>query len=79
MPDSKAKRGKPDRIRVSLNQPHERVYWSRKFNCTVPRLREAVDKAGHMALDVASFLLGGEYEEAKDDDWQDDGVQGQGS
>lgn len=58
MPDSKSKRGKPDRIRVSIDQRHEREYWSKHFGCSVLQLRRAVEAVGPMAADVRKQLAG---------------------
>lgn len=52
MPDNPKKRGPADRIRISLEQAHERAYWTKKIGVTVGDLRWAVRLVGPMARDV---------------------------
>lgn len=52
MTDDRSRRGKQDRDRINLNEPHEVRHWAQKFGCSEDELREAVKRAGPMADDV---------------------------
>jgi hypothetical protein len=52
MTDDLSKRGKQDRDRINLNEPHEVRRWAQKFGCSEDELREAVKRVGSMADDV---------------------------
>lgn len=52
MTDDRSKRGKQDRDRINVNEPHELRRWAQKFGCTEDELRDAVKRAGPMADDV---------------------------
>jgi len=52
MTDDLSKRGKQDRDRINVNEPHELRHWAKKFGCTEDELRDAVKRAGPMADDV---------------------------
>lgn len=56
MSDDKSKTGGGDRQRISLSDDYEVRDWSAKFGVTPERLRQAVEKAGPMADDVAREL-----------------------
>ena len=56
MPDDKHKRGKPDRIRVSANEPYEVRYVAEKKNLPVPLVRNVIKQVGPMRKDVESYL-----------------------
>jgi hypothetical protein len=57
MADDKRKTGKPDRIRINVNQDHERRYWCKAFGITLARLQEAVAKVGPMVENVRQELI----------------------
>lgn len=57
MPDDKRKRGKADRIRIALSQPHESRYWCKSLGVTRERLRLAIVMAGPMVKDVKAWLI----------------------
>lgn len=57
MPDNPRKRGKADRIRIAVNQPHELRYWCAEFGVTQARLREAVREVGPMVAAVKRYLI----------------------
>jgi hypothetical protein len=52
MTDDLSKRGRQDRDRINVNEPHELRRWAQKFGCSEDELREAVKRAGPMADDV---------------------------
>jgi hypothetical protein len=52
MTDDLSKRGKQDRDRINVNEPHELRHWAHKFGCTEEELRDAVKRAGPIAADV---------------------------
>jgi hypothetical protein len=56
MPDDKSKRGLADRHRISLSENYECHYWAEKFGVSVAQLKQAVQKVGPMAEDVAREL-----------------------
>lgn len=56
MSDNKQNVGKPDRNRINLSEEYEVSYWTKKFNVSEERLKEAVKKAGSMSKDVEAFL-----------------------
>lgn len=56
MPDDKTKRGRIDRARVSLEQPHETVYWTKRLGVSKRRLIAIVKRVGPMAKDVRRAL-----------------------
>lgn len=47
MADNPNKRGTPDNDLVSLSQPWEVNYWTKRFNKTEAQLREAIRKVGN--------------------------------
>lgn len=57
MPDDPRKRGKPDRIRINVNQRHELRYWAAALGVTQERLREAVRQVGPMVAAVKRYLI----------------------
>lgn len=56
MPDDKDKTGKPDDIRINVNEPYEVEYWKEKLKITPERLREVVKVVGPMVDDVKRKL-----------------------
>ena len=58
MSDDPTQRGPQDRARISLEQEHERRYWSQRFGVDEPRLREAVAAVGDSADAVERHLRG---------------------
>jgi hypothetical protein len=53
------KPGKSQDRRIHLEQPHEAVYWSKKFEVSTIQLYKAVQAAGTNKVDkVAGILLG---------------------
>lgn len=57
MSDNRKKRGKHDRIRVNVNQPHEVRHWRKAFGVTSATLRAAVFMVGPMVKDVRAALI----------------------
>jgi Protein of unknown function (DUF3606) len=58
MSDDNKKPGSQDRLRINVNEDYELRDWSKKFNVTPDRLKEAVKKVGVMAADVEKELKG---------------------
>ncbi|HYC66036.1 MAG TPA: DUF3606 domain-containing protein [Reyranellaceae bacterium] len=58
MADDLSKRGPEDRIRINVNEDHERRYWCSKFACTEEDLRAAVAEVGVKAADVERLVRG---------------------
>jgi hypothetical protein len=56
MADDKTKTGKPDRDRINTGEDYEVRDWAKKFGVSEDRLRQAVQKVGPMAKDVAKAL-----------------------
>lgn len=56
--DDSSKRGKPDSDTISLEQAHERDYWTKKFGVSIEKLREAVFKVGKSKRKVEEYLKG---------------------
>lgn len=56
MSDNPAKRGKPDRIRIS-SQWHERRYWCKRLGITESQLRVAIAATGPMVKNVKRWLI----------------------
>ena len=56
MADDLGNRGKQDRDRINVNEPHEATYWTKALGCTEDQLRAAVKSAGVMAADVRAKL-----------------------
>jgi hypothetical protein len=56
MSDDKTNRGPRDRERVNVGEDYEVSYWTREFNCTEAKLRQAVQAVGPMARDVKAWL-----------------------
>lgn len=54
--DDPTKTGKPDRIRINVNEAYELRDWSEKFGITPEKLRETLAKVGPMAADVEKAL-----------------------
>jgi hypothetical protein len=49
MADDTKWKGEQDRIRVSLSEPYEIRYWTKKFGVTAAELRDAIKKDGNSA------------------------------
>jgi len=56
MTDDPNIRGGQDRSRINADQDHELDYWAQKWGVSRDELKEAVQKAGPMAKDVAVQL-----------------------
>jgi hypothetical protein len=56
MSDNPNNRGGQDRSRINASQDHELDYWMQKWGVSRDELRQAVQKAGPMAKDVADEL-----------------------
>ncbi len=56
MPDNKDKRRPRDASRVNIHEDYEVSYWSRAFNTTKEKLKEAVSRAGTSSEAVRKFL-----------------------
>ncbi len=56
MADNRKKRGPIDRALVSLSEPFEVRYWSKKFRVAPAKLRRAVKDAGRSAKKVGAYL-----------------------
>jgi len=56
MADDRTKTSQSDRIRINVNEDYERRDWAKKFGVSEQRLREAVQKVGPMAQNVAEEL-----------------------
>ena len=57
MSDDKGQSGKADRARINLSEDYEVRDWAEKFGVSPEELRDAAERAGPMALDVARHLL----------------------
>lgn len=57
MADDPKKRGKPDRIRIHVNQPHERRYWCKRLEASHTYLKWLVKKVGPMVKDVKAEMI----------------------
>lgn len=55
--DNKSKRGKPDRIRISVTQKHELRHWAKALQISQARLKNIVAITGPMVKDVKEFLI----------------------
>ena len=56
MADNKSKRGKPDRIRININEKYEFDRWKKALNVSGQALAGAVRVVGPMVEDVKSYL-----------------------
>jgi hypothetical protein len=56
MPDSPTNRGEPDRSRVSLQQPHEVSYWTKRFGVSREQLEQAVSAVGNSVEAIERHL-----------------------
>jgi hypothetical protein len=56
MADDRKKVGKPDRIRINVNEPYEVGYWSRKFGTSAANLHKVVRQVGPMVKNVKKKL-----------------------
>lgn len=55
--DDLKKTGKPDRIRINVNQRFERLDWCRALGVSQIELRAAVKAVGPMVKDVKKYLI----------------------
>jgi hypothetical protein len=56
VPAERAYGSPADCSRVVLREAWQVSYWSRRFRCTVERLRGAIDSVGNAATDVDRFM-----------------------
>lgn len=56
MADDLSKHGPPDGIRINVNEAWELRDWSKHFNVTPAKLKEAVAAVGVMTKDVKRHL-----------------------
>jgi hypothetical protein len=56
MADNRKKRGGSDRGLISLSEPYEVRYWSKKFKVTPARLKAAVKAVGRSARRVEGYI-----------------------
>lgn len=56
MPDDKSETGKPDDLRINVNEDYEVRDWTKKLNTTPEKLKDAVKKVGPMVSDVKKEL-----------------------
>jgi predicted double-glycine peptidase len=56
MADDPDERGPQDRSRISLSEPYEIQYWTKKFGVTPADLREAIKRVGNSAKAVEEEL-----------------------
>ena len=56
MADSKKKKGKADRARVSGSEPYEVYYVARKFKVSADTVRKVIKKVGNMRTKVYAAL-----------------------
>lgn len=58
MADNKKKTGKPDRDRVSANQPYEVEAIAKKFALPSPLVKKVIQQEGPMRENVENYLRG---------------------
>jgi len=56
MADDKSKIGKPDRIRININEGYEKEYWKKELDVSGQQLAGAVRVVGPMVKDVKKYL-----------------------
>ena len=56
MADSKKKRGKADRARVSAGEPYEVYYVARKYGVSADTVRKVIKKVGNSRAKVYAAL-----------------------
>ena len=56
MADNKKKSGGSDRGLISVKQPYEVSYWSKKFKCTPAELKAAVKVVGRSSKKVGAYI-----------------------
>jgi Protein of unknown function (DUF3606) len=56
MVDDPNERGSQDRSRISLSEPYEVYYWTKKFGVTPVELREAIKRVGNSTKAVEEYL-----------------------
>lgn len=54
--DDKKRNGSPEKDRINVNEKHELLYWSDKFDITKVKLKAAVNAVGSLAQDVEVYL-----------------------
>jgi hypothetical protein len=58
MADDTKLKGEQDRSRISLSEPYEIHYWTKKFGVTAADLRDAIKKVGNSVEAVEKELAG---------------------
>jgi hypothetical protein len=58
MSDDKKKVGKPDRERVSANEPYEVERIAKKFELPPPLVKNVIKQEGPMRADIEKYLRG---------------------
>ena len=56
MADDRTLKSEQDRSRISLSEPYEIQYWTKKFGVTGAELRDAIKKVGNSAEAVEKEL-----------------------
>jgi hypothetical protein len=56
MPDDKKKTGKPDRDRVSANEPYEVGHLATKYGLPRPLVENVIRQEGPMRSDIEAYL-----------------------
>jgi hypothetical protein len=56
MADSKKRRGKADRARVSGSEPYEVYYVARKYGVSADTVRKVIKKVGNMRVRIYAAL-----------------------
>lgn len=57
--DDKNKRGPQDASKVNVNEDYELRYWTKRFNISEERLREAVKEVGPSVSAIEEYLKKG--------------------
>lgn len=56
--DNRNMKGPQDSARINVNEDYELQYWTKKFNVSADRLKEAVNQVGVSAMAVEKYLSG---------------------
>ena len=56
--DNKTKKDYRDRVRINVNEKYEVQYWSKRFNVSPAKLRNAVKTVGVTVKKVEQYLKG---------------------
>lgn len=54
--DHLTRRGRPDRSKINMHEPHEVKYWTHALGISKEELQKAVDKVGNAAAAVRKEL-----------------------